>query len=61
MTKADLRLAVQRLISSSIVMLMSVISTHYDLSRISVGHYKTVDLIFKINDLGFHFFVNRES
>ncbi|MGL6592080.1 hypothetical protein ACSZOL_23145, partial [Aeromonas hydrophila] len=32
-------LAVQRLISSSIVMLMSVISTHYDLSRISVGHY----------------------
>jgi hypothetical protein len=33
-------LAVQRLISSSIVMLMSVISTHYDLSRISVGHYK---------------------
>ncbi|WP_250147394.1 HAD hydrolase family protein, partial [Escherichia coli] len=39
MTKADLRLAVQRLISSSIVMLMSVISTHYDLSRISVGHY----------------------
>ncbi|OYI74764.1 hypothetical protein, partial [Escherichia coli] len=26
--------------SSSIVMLMSVISTHYDLSRISVGHYK---------------------
>ncbi|MFQ2708552.1 hypothetical protein ACK3ZA_17125, partial [Aeromonas caviae] len=33
------RLAVQRLISSSIVMLMSVISTHYDLSRISVGHY----------------------
>ncbi|MDK9510424.1 hypothetical protein QQF47_21155, partial [Salmonella enterica subsp. enterica serovar Give] len=36
---ADLRLAVQRLISSSIVMLMSVISTHYDLSRISVGHY----------------------
>ncbi|MGG2339246.1 hypothetical protein ACE4ZV_25125, partial [Salmonella enterica] len=24
---------------SSIVMLMSVISTHYDLSRISVGHY----------------------
>ncbi|MEH8136756.1 hypothetical protein, partial [Aeromonas veronii] len=25
--------------SSSIVMLMSVISTHYDLSRISVGHY----------------------
>ncbi|MDD8901766.1 hypothetical protein LAY34_26730, partial [Escherichia coli] len=40
MTKADLRLAVQRLISSSIVMLMSVISTHYDLSRISVGHYK---------------------
>ncbi|MFM4798407.1 hypothetical protein ACEUCS_19440, partial [Aeromonas caviae] len=41
MTKADLRLAVQRLISSSIVMLMSVISTHYDLSRISVGHYKT--------------------
>ncbi|MGC9580582.1 UNVERIFIED_CONTAM: hypothetical protein PVV41_18040, partial [Salmonella enterica subsp. enterica serovar Typhimurium] len=41
MTKADLRLAVQRLISSSIVMLMSVISTHYDLSRISVGHYST--------------------
>ncbi|MEH6058602.1 hypothetical protein PVV25_09460, partial [Salmonella enterica subsp. enterica serovar Typhimurium] len=41
MTKADLRLAVQRLISSSIVMLMSVISTHYDLSRISVGHYRT--------------------
>ncbi|WP_213864371.1 hypothetical protein, partial [Escherichia coli] len=40
MTKADLRLAVQRLISSSIVMLMSVISTHYDLSRISVGHYR---------------------
>ncbi|WP_223936943.1 hypothetical protein, partial [Aeromonas caviae] len=38
---ADLRLAVQRLISSSIVMLMSVISTHYDLSRISVGHYNT--------------------
>ncbi|WP_244077598.1 hypothetical protein, partial [Aeromonas caviae] len=38
---ADLRLAVQRLISSSIVMLMSVISTHYDLSRISVGHYTT--------------------
>ncbi|WP_241612395.1 glycosyltransferase, partial [Salmonella enterica] len=37
---ADLRLAVQRLISSSIVMLMSVISTHYDLSRISVGHYR---------------------
>ncbi|MGP6985350.1 hypothetical protein ACTZO3_18325, partial [Klebsiella pneumoniae] len=28
--------------SSSIVMLMSVISTHYDLSRISVGHYITV-------------------
>ncbi|WP_250147927.1 fimbrial-like protein [Escherichia coli] len=45
MTKADLRLAVQRLISSSIVMLMSVISTHYDLSRISVGHYNlTVNL-----------------
>ncbi|WP_368162900.1 antitoxin Xre/MbcA/ParS toxin-binding domain-containing protein [Aeromonas sp. s6] len=42
MTKADLRLAVQRLISSSIVMLMSVISTHYDLSRISVGHYTRV-------------------
>ncbi|WP_244081774.1 hypothetical protein, partial [Aeromonas caviae] len=43
---ADLRLAVQRLISSSIVMLMSVISTHYDLSRISVGHY-TPRLAFK--------------
>ncbi|WP_213864370.1 hypothetical protein, partial [Escherichia coli] len=42
MTKADLRLAVQRLISSSIVMLMSVISTHYDLSRISVGHYNVL-------------------
>ncbi|MFJ5345977.1 BMC domain-containing protein, partial [Escherichia coli] len=28
--------------SSSIVMLMSVISTHYDLSRISVGHYRAV-------------------
>ena len=27
------------LISSSIMMLMSVISTHYDVSRISVGHY----------------------
>ncbi|WP_220268824.1 hypothetical protein, partial [Klebsiella pneumoniae] len=45
MTKADLRLAVQRLISSSIVMLMSVISTHYDLSRISVGHYMMLQLI----------------
>ncbi|MFQ2681474.1 hypothetical protein ACK3Y6_21385, partial [Aeromonas caviae] len=45
MTKADLRLAVQRLISSSIVMLMSVISTHYDLSRISVGHYMPTALI----------------
>ncbi|MEH6088808.1 hypothetical protein PVV22_18815, partial [Salmonella enterica subsp. enterica serovar Typhimurium] len=50
MTKADLRLAVQRLISSSIVMLMSVISTHYDLSRISVGHYnRTVPLIIALN------------
>ncbi|MGR2238774.1 hypothetical protein ACUX12_22170, partial [Salmonella enterica] len=48
MTKADLRLAVQRLISSSIVMLMSVISTHYDLSRISVGHYSCM-LILRLN------------
>jgi hypothetical protein len=38
-------LAVQRLISSSIVMLMSVISTHYDLSRISVGHYRSYIVI----------------
>ncbi|OYI47918.1 hypothetical protein CI694_18570, partial [Escherichia coli] len=30
--------------SSSIVMLMSVISTHYDLSRISVGHYNSLYL-----------------
>ncbi|MEH6057503.1 hypothetical protein PVV25_03710, partial [Salmonella enterica subsp. enterica serovar Typhimurium] len=53
MTKADLRLAVQRLISSSIVMLMSVISTHYDLSRISVGHYSdllAIDIPAHIND-----------
>ncbi|MGS3153414.1 hypothetical protein ACB268_22190, partial [Aeromonas sanarellii] len=49
MTKADLRLAVQRLISSSIVMLMSVISTHYDLSRISVGHYNSVDEVCHIS------------
>jgi len=38
---------------------MSVISTHYDLSRISVGHYKPSDLEFVLDPLAFFFEVER--